>query len=49
MVDFVFYDDDCVVDLEVWLKKFVEVEDGFVWVESLWMIVLENLEIVEGV
>ena len=42
------YDDDRVADLEVWSKKFAEVEDGLARAEGLWMTALETLETAEG-
>ena len=48
LADPALYDDDRVADLEVWSKKFAEVEDGLARAESLWMTALENLETAEG-
>ena len=42
------YDDAKAGDLEVWQKKFAEIEDGLARAETLWMVALERLEEAEA-
>ncbi|SPF80168.1 ABC-F family ATP-binding cassette domain-containing protein [Pseudoprimorskyibacter insulae] len=48
MADPALYDEDKKADLELWSRKFAEVEDGLARAEELWMEALEKLETAEA-